>query len=204
MGLQQWIGSRMLDWAMRQMNDLRPESVSRAEGQVLEVGFGTGLNLEFYPPGVKSLTAVDPFATDSLPAVDERIRCCSFPVERHRLRADQPLPFDAGRFDCIVTTWTLCSIPKPVIALAEMRRVLKSGGRYLFIEHGRASDARTARWQDRVNPVWRRLAAGCNMNRSIDTLVEQAGFELISLDRFQNEGLALLAAMYRGEARRSH
>ena len=204
MGLQQWIGSRMLDWAMRQMNDLRPESVSRAEGQVLEVGFGTGLNLEFYPPGVKSLTAVDPFATDSLPAVDERIRCCSFPVERHRLRADQPLPFDAGRFDCIVTTWTLCSIPEPVIALAEMWRVLKSGGRYLFIEHGRASDTRTARWQDRVNPVWRRLAAGCNMNRSIDTLVEQAGFELISLDRFQNEGLALLAAMYRGEARRSH
>ena len=204
MGLQQWIGSRMLDWAMRQMNDLRPESVSRAEGEVLEVGFGTGLNLEFYPPGVKSLTAVDPFATDSLPAVDERIRCCRFPVERHRLRADQPLPFDAGRFDCIVTTWTLCSIPEPVIALAEMRRVLKSGGRYLFIEHGRASDARTARWQDRVNPVWRRLAAGCNLNRSIDTLVEQAGFELISLDRFQNEGPALLAAMYRGEARRSH
>jgi len=204
MGLQQWIGSRMLDWAMRQMNDLRPESVRRAEGEVLEVGFGTGLNLEFYPPGVKSLTAVDPFATDSLPAVDERIRCCSFPVEHHRLRADQPLPFDAGRFDCIVTTWTLCSIPEPVVALAEMRRVLKSGGRYLFIEHGRASDARTARWQDRVNPVWRRLAAGCNMNRSIDTLVEQAGFELISLDRFQNEGPALLAAMYRGEARRSH
>ena len=194
----------MLDWAMRQMNDLRPESVSRAEGEVLEVGFGTGLNLEFYPPGVKSLTAVDPFATDSLPAVDERIRCCSFPVEHHRLRADQPLPFDAGRFDCIVTTWTLCSIPEPAIALAEMRRVLKSGGRYLFIEHGRASDARTARWQDRVNPVWRRLAAGCNLNRSIDTLVEQAGFELISLDRFQNEGPALLAAMYRGEARRSH
>ena len=194
----------MLDWAMRQMNDLRPESVRRAEGEVLEVGFGTGLNLEFYPPGVKSLTAVDPFTTDSLPAVDERIRCCSFPVERHRLRADQPLPFDAGRFDCIVTTWTLCSIPEPAIALAEMRRVLKSGGRYLFIEHGRASDARTARWQDRVNPVWRRLAAGCNLNRSIDTLVEQAGFELISLDRFQNEGPALLAAMYRGEARRSH
>jgi len=84
-----------------------------------------------------------------------------------------------------------------------MRRVLKSGGRYLFIEHGRASDARTARWQDRVNPVWRRLAAGCNMNRSIDTLVERGGFELTSLDRFQNEGSALLAAMYRGEARRS-
>ncbi|MCH7708809.1 MAG: class I SAM-dependent methyltransferase [Myxococcales bacterium] len=203
MGLQQWIGSRLLDWAMRQMNDLRPESVSRAEGEVLEVGFGTGLNLEFYPPGVKSLTAVDPFVTDSLPAVDERIRRCTFPVERHRLRADQQLPFDSGRFDCVVTTWTLCSIPEPLVALAEMRRVLKSGGRYLFIEHGRASDARTARWQDRVNPVWRRLAAGCNMNRSIDTLVERGGFELTSLDRFQNEGSALLAAMYRGEARRS-
>ena len=153
----------MLDWAMRQMNDLRPESISRAEGEVLEVGFGTGLNLEFYPPGVKSLTAGDPLATDSLPAVDERIRRCTFPVERHRLRADRQLPFDAGRFDCVVTSWTLCSIPEPLIALAEMRRVLKSGGRYLFIEHGRASDARTARWQDRVNPVWRHLAAGCNL-----------------------------------------
>ena len=203
MGLRKRFRSRMLDWAMRQMNDLRPETVSEAEGEVLEVGFGTGLNLGFYPPGVKRVVGLDPNPTDGLPVVDERIRSAPFSVERCALRADGELPFDAGRFDCVVTTWTLCSIPDPMRALTEMRRVLKPGGRYLFIEHGRAPSEGTARWQDRLNPYWRRLADGCNMNRPIDQLVRESGFDVARLERFRHKGLGVLAHMYRGVATRA-
>ena len=202
MGLRDWMRNRLLDLAMRQMNDLRPEALSDARGEVLEVGFGTGLNLAYYPPHVTSLTALDPNATDGLPAVAERLSAAPFAVEQCHLRADGELPFDAGRFDTVVTTWTLCSIPDANAALQEMRRVLKPGGRYLFIEHGRASEASTARWQDRCNPLWNRIADGCNINRQIDRIVEESGFELTNLDRFRGRGPGLFAQMFRGEATR--
>jgi SAM-dependent methyltransferase len=201
MGFRRRLETRILDLAMRQMNDLRPESVGAAEGEVLEIGFGTGLNLRYYSPQVKSVTGIDPSLEEAMPFVDERIGDCGFPVERRALRADDTLPFDAGRFDSVVTTWTLCTIPDPMAALAEMRRVLKPGGLYFFVEHGRSPDADTARWQDRLNPVWKRVAMGCNMNRSIDSIVERAGFEVTSMERFRNEGPSVLAAMYRGVAR---
>jgi SAM-dependent methyltransferase len=203
MGFRERFRGHVLDWAMRQMNELRPEAVSEAEGEVLEVGFGTGLNLGFYPPGVKGVVGLDPKPTGDLPAVEERIRSAAFPVERCALRADGELPFDAGRFDCVVTTWTLCSIRDPLRALREMRRVLKPGGRYFFIEHGRAPSERTAGWQDRLNPLWRRLADGCNMNRPIDQLVREGGFEVSSLERFRHKGPGVLAHMYRGVATRA-
>jgi ubiquinone/menaquinone biosynthesis C-methylase UbiE len=203
MRLRDWIRPRLLDWTMRKMNELRPEAIAAAEGDVLEVGFGTGLNLGFYPSAVKSVTGLDPQSIEGLSSLDERLERAAFPVERCTLRADAELPFDAGRFDCVVTTWTLCSIPDPQRALAEMRRVLKPGGRYVFIEHGRAPSAGTARWQDRLNPLWRRIADGCNMNRPIDRLVEQGGFHLTGLERFRHEGPSVLAHMYRGVATRS-
>jgi ubiquinone/menaquinone biosynthesis C-methylase UbiE len=187
---------------MRQMDELRPATLAHAQGEVLEVGFGTGLNLPHYGEGVRSLTGLDPMATEGLEAVAQRIARAPFPVERALLRADSALPFDSGRFDCIVTTWSLCSIPDPLAALGEMRRVLRPGGRYLFVEHGRSEQADTARWQDRLNPLWRRIADGCNMNRRIDELVGKAGFQLRSLERFRARGPAVLAAMYRGEASR--
>jgi SAM-dependent methyltransferase len=136
-------------------------------------------------------------------AVSQRIREAAFPVERNTLRADGELPFDSGRFDCIVTTWTLCSIPDVAAALAEMRRVLKSGGIYCFIEHGRAEAVSTARWQDRINPLWRRVCDGCNINRKIDQIVEGAGFELTDLRRFRARGPGIAAQMYRGVAIRA-
>lgn len=202
MGLRDFLKPRIQDWTMQFMDEMRPDTVSAAEGEVLEVGFGTALNLRHYPAAVKSVTGIDPLVTDSLPAVDERVARASFPVTRTALPADGGLPFDAGRFDTVVTTWTLCSIPDPSAALAEMRRVLRPGGRYVFIEHGKAESEGLARWQDRLNPLWNRISDGCNINRTIDRLVIGGGFELASLDRFRAKGPGLFAQMYRGVATR--
>lgn len=203
MGLRAWIKPRFQDLAMRQMNPMRAETIVDAEGEVLEVGFGTGLNLEYYGPAVKTLVGLDPLDVTEVDAVQARIRRASFPVERRSLRADGGLPFDTARFDTIVTTWTLCSIPEVGRALREMRRVLKPGGRYVFIEHGRADADSTARWQDRVNPLWSRMCDGCNINRKIDRLVEEGGFDLERLDRFRAKGPGIVAQMYRGVATRA-
>jgi ubiquinone/menaquinone biosynthesis C-methylase UbiE len=187
---------------MRQVDELRPRVLALAEGDVLEIGFGTGLNLPYYPPGVKSLTALDPL--DGLrERVEARVAAAAFPVERFALSADGELPFDDARFDCIVTTWTLCSIDRPLEALAEMLRVLKPAGRYLFLEHGRSDLPKTAKWQDRLNPVHRRVTGGCNMNRVIDRLVQAGGFEIAELQRFLGRGPRILAEMYRGAAHRA-
>jgi ubiquinone/menaquinone biosynthesis C-methylase UbiE len=202
-GLREILKPRIQDFAMRFMDELRPDTVGAAAGEVLEVGFGTARNLEHYGIGVASVTGLDPMSTQGVAAVEERIARSPFPVERAVLRADRALPFDAGRFDCVVTTFTLCSIPDASSALAEMHRVLRPGGRYVFIEHGRAASESTARWQDRWNPIWRRLMDGCNINRPIDRIVEAAGFSLTSLDRFRYRGPGILAQMYRGVATRA-
>ena len=203
MGIRSFIKPRFQDLAMRQMNPLREDTIEGAEGEVLEIGFGTGLSLQYYGPAVKSLVGIDPLDVSDVERVQERIRSVSFPIERQSLRADGGLPFDAGRFDTVVTTWTLCSIPEVAKALGEMRRVLRPGGRYVFIEHGRADAESTARWQDRINPLWNRLCDGCNINRKIDRLVEEGGFELASLDRFRAKGPGIVAQMYRGIATRA-
>lgn len=203
MTLREWIRPRFLDLAMRQLDELREPTVSLAEGHVLEVGFGTGRNLSHYGPAVKTLVALEPRFPDGYAPTRERIAASPFPVERAGLRADSTLPFDAGRFDCIVSTWTLCSIPGVESALAELRRVLRPKGRLLFLEHGRAEVASTARWQDRLNPLWVRIADGCNMNRPVDRLLEIGGFRLAELARFRHKGPAVLAHMYRGVAERT-
>ena len=185
------------------MDDLRAPTVELAEGEVLEIGFGTGLNLPHYGPGVKSVTAVDPKVNEGFGPADERVARAPFPVARHGLGADGTLPFDAARFDTIVSTWTLCSIPDLPAALVELRRLLRPGGRFVFVEHGRADAAGTARWQDRLNPYWVRFADGCNMNRRVDRLVEDGGFALVSMDRFRHKGPSVLAQMYRGVAERA-
>ena len=192
----------LLDLAMRQMDPLRADTIEEAQGDVLEIGFGTALNLRYYGSDVKTLVGLDPMDVANVGKVQRRIQSAAFPIERKALRADGGLPFDQGRFDTVVTTWTLCSIPEVAAALREMRRVLKRGGKYLFIEHGRAESDSTARWQDRINPFWNRVCDGCNINRKIDRLVLDGGFELKSLDRFRAKGPGIAAQMYRGIATR--
>jgi SAM-dependent methyltransferase len=203
MSIGSYLRPRVQDLVMRVMDPLRPETIVDAAGDVLEIGFGTALNLALYGGRVHSVTGVDPMDASKVPKVASRMARARFPVEQRVLRADGSLPFDAGRFDTVVTTWTLCSIPDAKAALREMHRVLKPGGRYLFIEHGRAQSEGTARWQDRINPIWSRVTDGCNINRQIDRLVEDSGFALDSLERFRARGPGLMAQMYRGIASRT-
>ena len=191
---------RLMDLGLRSLGELRDSALERASGDVLEVGFGTGLNLPHYPDAVRSLVALDPL--DALQdRVAARIAAVDFPVERAFLAAGGSLPFESARFDCVVTTWTLCSIAEALPALGEMRRVLKPGGRYLFLEHGRSREERVARWQSRLNPIQRVIGCGCTLDRQIDALVKQAGFEVGRLDPFVPDGSPRVwFTLYRGEA----
>jgi ubiquinone/menaquinone biosynthesis C-methylase UbiE len=196
-----WILPRVLEFAMSQKGVMRerPQTLADARGEVLEIGFGTGLNLEFYPTTVERLTVLDP--TEMLASrVQKRISSAPVPVTVERCGAES-LPFDAGRFDCVVTTWTLCSIPDAQAALSEIRRVLRPGGRYLFIEHGRSSDARIARRQDRLDWWHGLVTGGCHVNRPIDELIARGGMGIEKLERFEMPGTPrYLAAHYRGVA----
>ena len=195
--------SRLMDRAMRaeELSRLRAALLADAHGDVLEIGFGTGLNLRHYPASVRTLTAVDPL--DALrDRVAARIAAAPFPVERVGVSADGRLPFDADRFDVAVSTWTLCSIPDAVAAVREIRRVLKPGGRFLFLEHGLSDDARTARWQRRIEPLHKRIGAGCHLTRPIDAIICRGGFAPESLRRFLLPGPRILSEMFEGSATR--
>lgn len=202
MGLySHYIFPRLMDWVMsgEEFQRWRGVLLQDVQGEVLEFGLGTGLNLPHYPKTVSRLDAVDPALL--LPhRVARRSKSASFPIHIERLSAET-LPFDDRRFDCVVSTWTLCTIPDPVRALLEVRRVLKPTGRFLFLEHGRSENEKIAAWQDRLNPIQRIVGCGCNLNRRIDQLISQAGLCLIQLDRFQMETIPRLGGeMYRGVA----
>ncbi len=186
---------------MRQLEELRSGTLARAHGEVLEIGFGTGLNLPHYPGSVRRLVALDPL--DALPErVEGRIARAPFPVERFTLPAEGGLPFEDGRFDCVTMTWTLCSIAQPLPALQEMRRVLRPDGQLLFIEHGLSEDPGVARWQRRLSPLHRRVTYGCNLDRPIDDLLRKGGFVLPEIKRFVLEqGPRIFTATYQGLAR---
>lgn len=202
MGLyRHFVFPRLLDFVMSRphMMEYRRQLLAPAAGEVLEIGFGTGLNLSCYPPTVTTLTILD--KTEFLPKrVEKRLAAATIPISKAHLDAAQ-LPFDAGRFDVVVSTWTLCSIDEVDRALREIKRVLKPSGKLLFLEHGRSDDPRVARRQDRWNPVQRFLGDGCNMNRPIDQLIDSAGLRIARLDRFHMpKSPRVLAAHYLGEA----
>lgn len=193
---------RLMDRVMRTppFQELRQEVLSQVFGKVLEIGFGTGLNLPHYPNTVTWLTAIEPGHLLAK-RVAERSANLSMPVEIFRHRAET-LPWEDARFDCAVSTWTLCTIRDPLRALNEIRRVLKPGGKFVFLEHGRSEDPKVARWQNILNPFQRLFACGCHLNRRIDRLIEESGLVVEQLDRFVMQGIPRPGAdMYRGVAR---
>ena len=195
-----------VDLVMRagQSRRVRREVLASARGDVLEVGVGSGINLPFYPGGVSSIVGVDP-SVRLLEMAAKRARPArgaaraAKPTLELVLASAERLPFASARFDTVVSTWTLCSIPDQARALAEVRRVLRPGGRLVFIEHGLAPDASVRRWQSRLTPWWKPLSGGCHLDRKIDEMISSAGFRFLSLSAAY-QGFRVTGFTYRGVA----
>jgi ubiquinone/menaquinone biosynthesis C-methylase UbiE len=155
-------------------------------GEVVEIGFGSGLNVPFYPESVASVDAVEP-ADVAWRLASERLAASGIPVRRAGLDGQQ-LPFEDDRFDAALSTWTMCTIPDVEGALRELRRVLKPGGELHFLEHGLAPDENVCRWQHRLEPVQKRIAGGCHLTRPIEALLRDAGFVINSMDTYYEKG----------------
>lgn len=190
-----WLAAT-LDFMMRPLYPARRLVVPEARGDVLEIGVGTGLNFGLYGP-VTSLAGIDPDPF-MLARARERAAELSLPMELHEAGAEA-LPFDARRFDTVVITFSICTIPDVPGALAEARRVLKPGGRLLFVEHTRSVQPALASVQDALTPLWKRLAGGCHLNRPASELIEQAGLAVTEHEPVWRERWTLLP-VYRGVA----
>ena len=177
----------------------RAQIVPQAEGRVLEIGIGSGLNLSFYDPAkVSVIVGVDPSAAMQKLA-QQRAAQISIPVEMIALELGQIQAADAS-FDSIVCTFTLCTIPDAMAALQEMRRVLKPGGKLLFSEHGLAPDLPVVRWQNRLTPLWKPFSGGCHLNRDIPALIRAGGFSIGQLDSSYLKGPRPMTWVSRGWA----
>jgi ubiquinone/menaquinone biosynthesis C-methylase UbiE len=165
---------------------LRRRVCEGLEGDVVELGFGSGLNVPFYPAAVKRVAAVEP-ADVGWKLAEKRLRATSVPVERSGLDG-QSLPFADNSYDAALSTWTLCTIPDVAAALSEVRRVLKPGGTLHFVEHGLAPDERVRRWQHRLEPMQKKVFGGCHLTRPVVDLLTAAGFTITDLDEFYEEG----------------
>lgn len=182
---------------MRPLEDARRLVVPDAEGRVLEVGVGTGLNLPFYGPQVRTLVGIEP---DPHMLARAQPRFAALGVRAALVQADaERLPFADAAFDTIVVTFTLCTIPDPLAALRALRRVLRSDGRLLFLEHARSPQSGVAHLQDVVTPLWRRVLGGCHPNRDAAALVAQAGLRLGDVTAIGRDRWTLLP-IYRGTA----
>lgn len=192
---------RLCDLAMRNKHlvPFRQRAIAAAEGRVLEVGVGSGRNLPFYRPPAREVLALEP-APRLVAMARIASRANIMPVKFLAASAEA-IPLDRHSVDTVVTTWTLCSIPQAATALAEMRRVLRPGGRLLFVEHGLAPDASVRRWQDRLTPIWRSCAGGCHLNRPISSLIEEAGFRIDRIETGYIPGPRPMTFMYEGSAR---
>jgi ubiquinone/menaquinone biosynthesis C-methylase UbiE len=191
----------LINWSMRQRNlaAYRGRVIPAAEGRVLEIGIGSGLNLPFYSRNVTHVIGLEP--SPRLLGMARRVESAGFgPVEFIEGSAET-IPLKDESVDTVVTTWTLCTIPDVLRALREMRRVLQPGGRLLFVEHGRAPDPNVVWWQDRLTPAWKRLGGGCHLNRAIGALIEDAGFRFDRLETGYMRGPKPMTFMYEGSAR---
>lgn len=192
---------RLLHFAMRQppLLPFRERVIGGARGRVLEIGIGSGLNLPLYGPAVDTVIGLEP-SPELLRMARDRAATARVPVQLLEASAEA-VPLDTASIDTVVMTWTLCTIPDPHSALAELRRVLKPGGALLFVEHGRAPELAVARWQDRLDPLWRRIAGGCHLNREIDTLIAGSGFRIDALANARLPGPRTHTFLYEGRAR---
>ena len=179
----------LLDFTMRQpaFAAARRELLQEVRGEVLEIGFGTGLNLDYYPAGVRRLTSIDVNPGVHRLAA-QRLRNSPIRVI-HSVLNGESLPMPDASFDAVVSTWTLCSIAHVDRALREVRRVLRPGGRFYFVEHGLSPDPAVARWQHRLTPVQKVIADGCHLDRDMLGLIEAAGFTHIEARHFLADGL---------------
>jgi len=192
-----WLCDRGMD--RPHVERYRREVLAQVSGDVLEIGAGTGLNLRHYPPGVEKITTVDPSEGMSR-RLQKRIRESGTPVERHLLRAEE-LPFEDDRFDCVVSTWTLCSIPDVERAVREARRVLAPGGRFVFFEHGLSPDPKVQKWQRRLDRLQRAFAEGCRLDLDVAAVLAKCGFASVEMDGFYMEKTPRTHGyMYRGVA----
>jgi ubiquinone/menaquinone biosynthesis C-methylase UbiE len=201
MGLySRFVLPRLIDLAMKDKATTRCRSrvIPRAKGNVLDVGIGSGLNLPFYGPEVIRVFGIDP-SPELLAMAGRKPRGLPFPVELLRGSAEQ-LPCDAGSIATIVLTWTLCTIPEPDRALREMKRVSHPRGRLILAEHGASPDPKVQAWQRRLNPIWKRLAGGCNVDRKIDDLLIRGGFDILELQTSYFPGPRFLTYTFQGVA----
>lgn len=190
---------RLCDLAMRnrQLVPYRERVIGGAEGRVLEIGAGSGRNLPFYGPSAKQILALEP--SPKLVEMARSVRHPEIPVTFLEASAEA-IPLDDRTVDTVVTTWSLCTIPQAATALREARRVLRPGGRLLFVEHGLAPDEGVRWWQDRLTPAWKSISGGCHLNRPIQAMIEGAGFQVERIQTGYMPGLKPMTFMYEGSA----
>ena len=201
---ENWILPPILDWIMRQkhLTKYRRAVVAAARGRVLEIGVGSGLNLPLYGKEVELVYGIDP-SLKLLAIARRRAVASGVPVEL-LLGSATAIPLADDTVDTVVMTWTLCSIPDPLAALLEMRRVLKPDGNLCFVEHGLSPEPNIEHWQHRITPAWRRIAGGCHLDRKIDELIRLAGFDLTNLQVEYAPGPRTMSYMYEGCACPTH
>ncbi len=198
---EQRVLPHLVDWSMRQPTfaEYRGRVLQAAEGCVLEIGIGSGLNLPFYGSAVKHVIGLEP--SPRLLAMARGAGNAASPSIELLQASAEAIPLENGSIDTVVSTWTLCSIPNVTGAIEEIRRVLRRDGRFLFVEHGRSPDPHVRRWQDRLTPLWKRLGGGCHLNRPIAQLIERSGFRVEHVVTGYMKGPRPMTFMYEGSAR---